>query len=222
MSVDFKALLHDVNEATKAHGMDFRGKKYSPVATRLELFRRAYGDTAAIETTIIHLGMTKGEPIVMRATISIGGAIVATGTAWEVIGGSNVNQSSALENAETSAVGRALAVLGLHGGEMASANEMARIPDKPENPTAEGLLNAWEDAIMDNLPEDPAAETVARAYADAMMAEVAAYKTASGVDGYMKKHARHVHFVGKHDGEALRELRDAVTAHRHAIATVAA
>jgi len=41
-----------------------------------------------------------------------------------------VNTTSALENAETSAIGRALASLGLAGGEYASANEMDAVQRK--------------------------------------------------------------------------------------------
>ena len=40
---------------------------------------------------------------------------VATGFAHEVVGSSPVNRSSAVENCETSAIGRALANLGIHG-----------------------------------------------------------------------------------------------------------
>jgi hypothetical protein len=43
-----------------------------------------------------------------------------------------VNTTSALENAETSAIGRCLASLGLSGGEYASANEMDAVARKKE------------------------------------------------------------------------------------------
>ena len=51
-------------------------------------------------------------------------AVVASGHAEELRGSSNVNHTSAIENCETSAWGRALANLGLHGGKMASAEEI--------------------------------------------------------------------------------------------------
>ena len=41
-----------------------------------------------------------------------------------------VNKTSAIENCETSAIGRALASLGLHGGSYASANEIAAVQRK--------------------------------------------------------------------------------------------
>jgi hypothetical protein len=52
--------------------------------------------------------------------------------AEEIRGQGNVNKTSALENCETSAIGRALASLGLAGGEYASANEMDGVGRKEE------------------------------------------------------------------------------------------
>jgi hypothetical protein len=50
--------------------------------------------------------------------------------AEEIRGQGHVNTTSAVENAETSAVGRALASLGLAGGEYASSNELEAVPRK--------------------------------------------------------------------------------------------
>ena len=62
----------------------------------------------------------------MKASISNEqGRLLATGFAEEVRAASKINRTSALENAETSAVGRALAALGLAGTEYASADEVA-------------------------------------------------------------------------------------------------
>jgi len=61
------------------------------------------------------------------------GITVGSGMAEEIRGQGHVNTTSALENAETSAIGRALASLGLSGGEYASANEMDAVPRKAEN-----------------------------------------------------------------------------------------
>ena len=52
--------------------------------------------------------------------------IYATGHAEEYRADGKINKTSALENAETSAIGRALACLGLGGTEFASADEVAR------------------------------------------------------------------------------------------------
>lgn len=56
----------------------------------------------------------------------------ATGHAQETIGSSNVNTTSALENCETSAIGRALANLGYAAkGKRASREEMSKTVDTP-------------------------------------------------------------------------------------------
>jgi hypothetical protein len=51
----------------------------------------------------------------------------ATGLAFEVDGGAGANQTSALENAETSAIGRALANMSLSGNKRASREEMDKV-----------------------------------------------------------------------------------------------
>ena len=103
------------------------GKLYTVVADRVEAFRRVTGDFYGIETSLVHYSPTNAdEPVVVRAVIRrlSDGSIVATGHAEEWRSASYVNKTSAIENAETSAIGRALAALGLHGGEYASANEI--------------------------------------------------------------------------------------------------
>jgi hypothetical protein len=50
----------------------------------------------------------------------------ATGWAFEVDGGSGANRTAALENAETSSIGRCLANLGMSGNKRTSREEMAK------------------------------------------------------------------------------------------------
>lgn len=109
-----------------------RGKRYSLVAHRVETFRRAFGLTLGIETSWeAPLGFDRGAPIIAKCAISDDtGRVVATGHACEWISSSEFTHTSPIEVAETSAVGRALASLGLHGGEYASGDEMQRVPEK--------------------------------------------------------------------------------------------
>ena len=62
----------------------------------------------------------------MTATIADGdGKVLATGTAFEEKGSSYINKTSYVENCETSAVGRALAMLGIGSEEnLCSADEL--------------------------------------------------------------------------------------------------
>jgi hypothetical protein len=97
------------------------GKEYKTVALRIQEFREKHPDFT-IQTELVEANDVL---VVMKATISMGPQIIATGYAEEVRTASKINRTSALENAETSAVGRALAFFGLGGSEIASADEVA-------------------------------------------------------------------------------------------------
>ena len=98
------------------------GAEYTQVATRVEMFRRHF-PALGISSDVVR---ADDHAVVMRATIkSPDGFVLATGHAEEVRSEKGVNSTSALENAETSAIGRALAAMGLAGGEFASADELA-------------------------------------------------------------------------------------------------
>ena len=97
------------------------GKEYKTVALRVAEFRAAHPDYT-IQTELIEANDVL---VIMKATISNCGVVIATGYAEEVRSASKINSTSALENAESSAVGRALAFFGLGGTEIASADEVA-------------------------------------------------------------------------------------------------
>ncbi len=97
------------------------GKEYKTVALRIQEFREKHPDFT-IQTELVEANDVL---VVMKATISMGPQVIATGYAEEVRTASKINRTSALENAETSAVGRALAFFGLGGSEIASADEVA-------------------------------------------------------------------------------------------------
>jgi hypothetical protein len=124
MSETLERLRTAMGELAASPGkMDFRGKAYAPVAMRVEFLRRAFGTELGISTEIV---VADERVVIMRATITDAeGRVLATGYAEEFRSSRGVNSTSALENAETSAVGRALAALGLGGGEYASADELA-------------------------------------------------------------------------------------------------
>ena len=121
-----------VNELYKGHAIKQKGgKMYLQVVHRVEAFRRTLGAEFGIDTQII---VDDGHRVVVKAVVTNkDGITVGSGMAEEIRGQGHVNTTSALENAETSAIGRALASLGLSGGEYASANEMDAVPRKAEN-----------------------------------------------------------------------------------------
>lgn len=95
-------------------------KQYKTVAERLAEFHEAEKEGSIITEVI----KNEGNSVTIKATIDLGNRKF-TGHGMEVIGSSTINKTSALENAETSAVGRALAFYGLAGTEIASADEVA-------------------------------------------------------------------------------------------------
>lgn len=101
--------------------VNIKGKQYSQVATRVEVFRKYFGCEWGLTTELL-----PAEHPFVRARAEIRnpeGRVIATGMAQEntTLG---INRTSAIENCETSAIGRALANLGLHGGEYATAEEV--------------------------------------------------------------------------------------------------
>lgn len=121
--------MKDVNNLNRTEGVTQRGgKKYTMVSVRVEAFRKAFGMDYGIETEIISY---TGDNVIAKAVIkNKDGMIIGSGYAEEIRGSSNVNKTSAIENCETSAVGRALASIGLHGGQYASINEVEQAQQK--------------------------------------------------------------------------------------------
>ena len=134
--------------------VNIHGKQYKTVAARVNDFRESFGPGYGLLTEIVH-----ADEVVVRMKaiiVSPEGAVVATGHAEEYRESSKINKNSALENAETSAIGRALAAFGLGGTEFASADEVARaITGKPCAPVVNEPLEDWLAVIetTDGLPE---------------------------------------------------------------------
>jgi hypothetical protein len=101
--------------------VNIHGKQYATVAHRLQQFRALY-PAAQIITELM---ADDGTKVIMRSEIRINDICIATGWAEEVRGSSNINKTSALENCETSAIGRALAIAGFDSsGSICSADEV--------------------------------------------------------------------------------------------------
>lgn len=97
------------------------GKEYKTVALRVGEFRSEHPEWGII-TDIVESG---DDRVVMRAAIlNQDSRVIGTGYAEEVRNSTQINRTSALENCETSAIGRALAACGYGGTEYASANEV--------------------------------------------------------------------------------------------------
>jgi hypothetical protein len=105
--------------------VDIHGKQYKTVVLRVNEFRAEcpIKDGWGIITEIVELNETWA--CVKAAVIDPDERVVGCGHGIEFWQGNNkINKTSALENAETSAVGRALSSIGLGGEEYASADEV--------------------------------------------------------------------------------------------------
>ena len=111
-----------------------KGKKYITVNQRVLAFRELYPD-GRITTEIVKLSPDgQGAAVIVKASVYDGDAIIATGHAFENTNkNKNINTFSALENCETSAVGRALGFLGIGSTDsIASLEEIQDAPDTPQ------------------------------------------------------------------------------------------
>lgn len=110
-----------------------KGKSYAEVHERVKAFRSIVPN-GCIETEL--LSVEKGVCIIKAIVRNEEGQILGTGIAYEKEGSSFINDTSYIENCETSAVGRALAFLGLGiDASIASALEVQNaIKNQPQQP----------------------------------------------------------------------------------------
>ena len=128
-------------------GYEKNGRKHLPVKDRIDIFREVFGLDYGIDTTVSIQG-----PCVI-ATAKIGcptnGMVLASGSSMVYDGEGGLAPA---EVAETKAIGRALACLGLHGGEYASADEMVSVPDK--SAPVDKMSETKEDKYRDMPPKE--------------------------------------------------------------------
>ena len=107
--------------------IDLKGKNYAMVPERVTAFRKLFPE-GFIKTEIVS---HDGNTVLMQAVAGYYDngvpVILGSGFAQEVKGRGMVNGTSYIENCETSAVGRALGMIGLgiNGGGICSAEELA-------------------------------------------------------------------------------------------------
>lgn len=131
--------LKKANEAIST--LKISGKEYAEVNQRIKAFRMVFPD-GFIKTELVS---NDGGIAIFRARVGYYGmddkeVILGTGTAYEKEGSTFINKTSYIENCETSAVGRALGMLGIGvDTSVASAEEVQNAklnqdePDKKED-----------------------------------------------------------------------------------------
>ena len=119
---DLILCINDFKKSLNGQTISIHGKEYATVALRLAVLRRNLGAKATINTAIVSIDK---DTVVCKATLHINGTLIATGHAEENRKSSRINQTSALEVCETSAVGRVLAIAGITNDNIASAEEVS-------------------------------------------------------------------------------------------------
>jgi len=132
--------------------------KYATVAERIQVLYSEYPDARIVTENLTTVADRSVSTWVVKASLYLtagdqaNSIPKATGHAFEIDGGPGANSTSALENAESSAVGRCLALAGWSGNKestsLASRDEMDKVtrgvtPKAPRDflKEAEGILS---------------------------------------------------------------------------------
>lgn len=103
------ATFEDIVKANESiRTTDIKGKEYAEVNQRVKAFRMVYPE-GTIKTTLLS---NENGVCVFKAEVYDGETLLATGHAYEKEGSSFINKTSYIENAETSATGRAVGLAG--------------------------------------------------------------------------------------------------------------
>ena len=130
----------------------FNLQDYETVETRLEKWHGQYKDSR-VETELIEASNTRFIVFCKLFKTEADPKPCATGLAFETITEKGVNSTSALENCETSAIGRALANAGFAAkGKRASREEMAKVNNQP---------NQYEKKLAERRYSPPATRSAA-------------------------------------------------------------
>lgn len=106
----------------KEKAIDFKGKAYVLVSDRVLYFNEQYPE-GSITTELV--SSPNDDLVIVKATVKPNDKQTFTGYSQATWGEGYINKTSALENAETSAVGRALGFMGIGVIEsIASADEI--------------------------------------------------------------------------------------------------
>ncbi len=123
MSADkLKNTIADLKANLKGNTIKIHNNDYVDVALRIGYLRKNLGTDATIKSELLFHDDKK---VIVRSELFIDGKLISTGLAEELRNSSRINQLSATEVAETSAVGRACAMAGLTNDKIASAEEVS-------------------------------------------------------------------------------------------------
>jgi len=132
--------------------IDIKGKKYVLVSDRVVYFNETYKE-GSITTEMV--SRPEDDYVVVKATVKPDEKRMFTGYSQATWNDGYINKTSALENAETSAVGRALAFMGIGVIEsIASVDEINKAQGSNGTKTTPKELTARQIAEKDIAEED--------------------------------------------------------------------
>ena len=138
--------LEKANEGLKT--IPIHGKNYVMVTEKIKGFRRVC-PTGQIVTEVISLDETS---VTMKAQVIIDGVIVSEGIAQESRNANMINKTSYIENCQTSAIGRALAFMGIGiDDSISSADELLNALVTQD--ALKSKISKKEQKILTNLVE---------------------------------------------------------------------
>ena len=149
---------------------NIRGKQYVEVNERIKFFRQE--EQYKNWTLMSEFSVLDSEQAVCKATIAdTAGRVIAVGHAHEERGSSNINKTSYVENCETSAIGRALAMLGIGiDTSIASANEVqdaiAKQGSTEEAAPVENIMDKAVNYIKGQTDKEKAFQSIFKKYGD--------------------------------------------------------
>lgn len=132
----------------------FNLQNYEEVKDRIPRFFAKY-PSGRIITSLEHHAQEFGK-VIFKASVYDGEILIATGWGYEekLATGSGVNRDAWVENCETSAIGRALANLGMNGDKpRPSREEMAKVQKMQEPSGNDDLVNRIKKAKASNIPD---------------------------------------------------------------------
>ena len=185
------------------------GREYKTVAERVtEIHKTNKGKALSIETDLV--SWTEGI-VVFKATVTTGSGIF-TGYAYEREGASQINKTSALENCETSSIGRAVAAAGYSGTEYASANEVQNAVKQQNTDEFKGnntivpkpLTKMYKDMLVDlaKYKDHPALNKSQKEKITTLVSTTLSMKDKHTIEQY---HDNVLNLVAEHEARAKSE-----------------
>ena len=200
-----KEIMAEADSMTATAGVRQKGNKmYLEVKHRVTILRRHYAIALGIDTTLLE---ANDKYVRVQAKIADpDGRVIASGMAEEYRDKGPVNKTSALENCESSAIGRALASLGLHGGEYASANEMDAVVRKTEIQKQETPKPMPDDPIPNGDAAEFHPSSNWNAWIDIAKADIEKFSSSGDTMSWFEKNREYLSELQTHDKAKHIEL----------------